>query len=92
MLRLLSRRLSELSDQSQVPSRFASPEIAPEPMSVGGAGDGPFSEVPAMDGQNLFDLNHVPPGLFDTDLDVGFNLDGFWEDFTLTDNGGFPFR
>lgn len=43
-------------------------------------------------GQNVFDLNHVPPGLFDTDLDVGFNLDGFWEDFTLTDNGGFPFR
>lgn len=52
--------------------------------------DGAF-EVPTM-GQNVFDLNHVPPGLFDTDLDVGFNLDGFWEDFTLTDNGGFPFR
>lgn len=87
MLRLLSRRLSELSDQSQVPSRFASPELAPEPVA------GPFSDVSAGLAQNLFDLNHVPPGLFDTaDLDAGVNLDRFWEDFTLTENGVFPFR
>lgn len=41
----------------------------------------------------MFNLNNISTGLFGTQLDVGaFNLDGFWEDFTLTDSGGFPFR
>ncbi len=32
-------------------------------------------------------------GIFDFDVDVNFNLDGFWDDFTLGEGqGGFPFR
>jgi hypothetical protein len=31
-------------------------------------------------------------GLFDFDVDINFNLDGFWDDFTLAEGGGFPFR
>jgi hypothetical protein len=117
MLRLLTRRLTELSDQSAMPSRFPSPEAGaadatmPPPIDPALVGMG-FSAVdlenvhahnhgtlpttPALDAQSqahaLFDLGQVPPALFEVDLDVGFSLDGFWDDFTLTDNGGFPFR
>lgn len=32
-------------------------------------------------------------GIFDFDVGVNFNLDGFWDDFTLGEGqGGFPFR
>jgi hypothetical protein len=30
--------------------------------------------------------------LFNFDVDVRFDLDGFWEDFTLGEGSGFPFR
>jgi hypothetical protein len=30
--------------------------------------------------------------LFNFDVDVNFDLDGFWEDFTLGEGTGFPFR
>ncbi|KAL1413416.1 hypothetical protein Q8F55_001182 [Vanrija albida] len=116
MLRLLSKRLSELSDASAVPSRFPSPEpsmapdmpVLPLQMSslsalaseqiaresgdgVGGSGMG-HDPGTTNGGPALFDLTQVPANLFDVDVDVGFNLDGFWDDFTLTDSGGFPFR
>ncbi|GMK59278.1 hypothetical protein CspeluHIS016_0702930 [Cutaneotrichosporon spelunceum] len=62
---------------SAVPSRFPSPE--PQPI-----------EKPVeMPDPALFGLDQG--GLFE-DIGVGFNLDGFWEDFTLTDSGGFLFR
>lgn len=91
---------SKLAANTQaIPSRFPSPEPAApaDPMIH-------VNHVPAFDGENgagagsatasdVFHLNNINPGLFDTELDVGsFNLDGFWEDFTLTDSGGFPFR
>lgn len=76
MLGLLSRRLSEMGE-SAVPSRFPSPEPAP------------VEKAPEMPDPALFGLDQA--ALFD-DMGVGFNLDGFWEDFTLTDSGGFPFR
>jgi len=72
----------------EVPSVNAGAASAPG--STTGAAGAPATATPGMDG--LFDLGQVPPALFDVDLDVGFNLDGFWEDFTLTDSGGFPFR
>ena len=31
-------------------------------------------------------------GLFDFDVDINFNMDGFWDDFTLAEGTGFPFR
>ncbi len=31
-------------------------------------------------------------GLFDFDVDVSFNMEGFWDDFTLARASGFPFR
>ena len=31
-------------------------------------------------------------GMFDFDVDVNFNMDGFWDDFTLAEGTGFPFR
>jgi hypothetical protein len=31
-------------------------------------------------------------GLFDFDVDVNFNMEGFWDDFTLAEGSGFPFR
>jgi hypothetical protein len=30
--------------------------------------------------------------IFDFDVDVNFNMDGFWDDFTLAEGSGFPFR
>lgn len=117
MLRLLTRRLTELSDQSAVPSRFQSPEPShtpevrdPLPMNLaaglgdmaGGAGNlgmdlagaGAGAGMSGLTGDGtLFDLSQVPQNLFDgADVNLGFNLEGFWDDFTLTDNGGFPFR
>lgn len=79
------------ADYQAIPSRFPSPEpaIPAEPAP---------NVLPSFEGENggngdVFHLNHINAGLFDTELDVGsFNLDGFWEDFTLTDSGGFPFR
>ncbi|CAK9782838.1 hypothetical protein CC85DRAFT_286422 [Cutaneotrichosporon oleaginosum] len=61
---------------SAVPSRYPSPEPVVE-------------KPPEMPDPALFGLDQA--ALFD-DMGVGFNLDGFWEDFTLTDAGGFPFR
>lgn len=100
MLRLLSRRLTELSDQSAVPSRFPSPEpeaVVPRiDLTLDKAGGeeahASGNHLAPPQEQGLFGLEQVPAGLFDVDMDVGFNLDGFWEDFTLTDSGGFPFR
>ena len=40
-------------------------------------------------------LSNPPQGaddLFNFDVDVRFDLDGFWEDFTLGEGSGFPFR
>lgn len=89
-----SPRLSR-ADIQAVPSRFPSPEPAaqdphPPPVHVNVVPQ--FGE--GENGENaMFNLNNISTGLFGTQLDVGaFNLDGFWEDFTLTDSGGFPFR
>jgi hypothetical protein len=87
-----------------VPSRFPSPEPLeggtnpPHQQSLGFANAG--SQLPDF---NLADFNlpptaasHVqdPNRLFDYDLEgVNFNLDGFWEDFSLLGEGsGFPFK
>ncbi|KAK1927726.1 hypothetical protein DB88DRAFT_479042 [Papiliotrema laurentii] len=104
MLRMLAKKLEQLSDQSAVPSRFPSPEPLeggtnpPHQQSLGFANAG--SQLPDF---NLADFNlpptaasHVqdPNRLFDYDLEgVNFNLDGFWEDFSLLGEGsGFPFK
>lgn len=49
----------------------------------GGSTD-PFASL-ANAGQGADDL-------FNFDVDVSFNLDGFWDDFTLGEGSGFPFR
>ena len=151
MLRLLCRKLEELSDQSAslsspqahnqaVPSRYPSPEPHEQPPSshiqpntnwehllLNTAprqpymADGPPAAPShqhhvsfAMPNQNhLATLPAMPPsvsatpqppidfgnpgvaanqGLFDFDVDVSFNMDGFWDDFTLAEGTGFPFR
>ncbi|BEI89708.1 uncharacterized protein CcaverHIS019_0210700 [Cutaneotrichosporon cavernicola] len=76
--RMLSLLARRLTELgSAVPSRFPSPE--PQPV-----------EKPVeMPDPGLFGLDQ---GALFEDMGVGFNLDGFWEDFTLTDSGGFPFR
>lgn len=104
MLRLLSRRLTELSDQSvsrlavfvtdlqAVPSRFPSPEPSQTPDVPSNLMEPPPAPQAPPGADGFFDLEQLQPALFDVPLDVGFNLDGFWDDFTLTDSGGFPFR
>lgn len=53
---------------------------------------------PQSQGLNNFDpfagmSNTGADELFNNfDLDVQFDLDGFWEDFTLGEGSGFPFR
>ena len=115
MLRLLSKKLEQLHDQSvrishstqsddqraqAVPSRFPSPEptLAPASLHI------PIDQTmfttdlaPGLDegtsGGEGFSLpQQQQEGLFDFDVDVNFNLDGFWEDFTLGEGSGFPFR
>ncbi|ORY35773.1 hypothetical protein BCR39DRAFT_512070 [Naematelia encephala] len=93
MLRMLSKKLEQLSDQSAVPSRFPSPEpqstadlpmfTNPDPLGFA------LSDTPGMDLSQP-----TGEGLFDFDVEgVNFNLDGFWEDFSLLGEGsGFPFK
>lgn len=40
----------------------------------------------------LQNQNQGADDLFNFDVDVQFDLDGFWEDFTLGEGTGFPFR
>ncbi|KAL7419170.1 hypothetical protein Q5752_006006 [Cryptotrichosporon argae] len=87
----LSSLLPPMPADTHVPPHMHS-SAHPAPADHGGAGAGGPAD-PA-----LFDLaptDHTH-GLFNFDLDpgldLGFRLDGFWEDFTLTDSGGFPFR
>lgn len=42
----------------------------------------PFAGMPSTGADDLFNF----------DVDVRFDLDGFWEDFTLGEGSGFPFR
>ncbi|KAK4687831.1 hypothetical protein P7C73_g2287, partial [Tremellales sp. Uapishka_1] len=104
MLKVLSRKLEQLSEASAVPSRFPSPEpptpnLLPNPPlndnflsnwphtnSFEDNGDFMNSLLgPQSEGQNL--------GGPEFDVDINFNLDGFWDDFTLGEaQGGFPFR
>jgi hypothetical protein len=49
----------------------------------GGNGD-PFA--------GLINTGQGSDDLFNFDVDVRFDLDGFWEDFTLGEGSGFPFR
>jgi hypothetical protein len=41
---------------------------------------------------NLANPTQGADDLFNFDVDVRFDLDGFWEDFTLGEGSGFPFR
>lgn len=62
----------------------------------GGAAGGPAGQgggfapggVPQAQGEGMTGLE----GLFDFDVDVSFNMEGFWDDFTLAEGSGFPFR
>jgi hypothetical protein len=148
MLRLLCRKLEELSDQSAspstpqayiqaVPSRYPSPEPHERPTSshvqpntnwehllLNSAPRQPFmADAPPAAASHqhhvsfampnaMATLPAMPPsvsatpqppldfgnpaaanqGLFDFDVDVSFNMDGFWDDFTLAEGTGFPFR
>lgn len=109
MLRLLSKKLEQMSDQSvsqsqddhqlqAVPSRFASPEPQPDESWQNMMANPTFQSLPiAPMASGLAHTGMTPPqtgleGLFDFEVDVNFNLDGFWDDFTLAEGGGFPFR
>jgi len=116
MLRLLSKKLEELSEQSAVPSRFPSPEPATNPESsmntaweqfmlpdlsahtgadVSANGNGMANIDPILTNAGPTDPGGASTGLeglFDFDVDVNFNMDGFWDDFTLAEGSGFPFR
>ncbi|WWD19715.1 hypothetical protein CI109_104179 [Kwoniella shandongensis] len=159
MLRMLSKKLEQLSDASAVPSRFPSPEptsdtapppnFEPTPMpwtlptdtsdlpsfhfpafpdmtfplsGMGGtstaSGTASANGIPTSAGSNgqsgLLGLGggsggqeHNPhlglgaiagesrsqqDGLFDFDGNFDFDLKGFWDDFTLGEGSGFPFR
>ncbi|WRT70131.1 uncharacterized protein IL334_007125 [Kwoniella shivajii] len=141
MLRMLSKRLEQLSDASAVPSRFPSPE----PLSMTPLPANAYSEptplpwtlpTEKLDTQPIpfqfptFEFSSLPStstpmngndhvanlglglgaasanvrpevngnngvgqeGLFDFETNFDFDLKGFWDDFTLGEGSGFPFR
>lgn len=73
----------------------AAQHLMPGGMGGGGTG-GPAGQgggfapggVPQAQGEGMTGLE----GLFDFDVDVSFNMEGFWDDFTLAEGSGFPFR
>ncbi|WVR07572.1 hypothetical protein IAU60_004614 [Kwoniella sp. DSM 27419] len=155
MLRMLSKKLEQLSDASAVPSRFPSPEPfsdnAPQPGVNAQQTPLPWTlptdslDPPSFQMPSFTDLSPIPAsfnyntgssmpgigtntgneptglgigvqqapgttagipgasglgttagpghdGLFDFEGNMDFDLKGFWDDFALGENAGFPFR
>lgn len=80
--------------QRQTQNSFHSHGNDPQHTSTAG-GYGSTAQAASNPGSNQFNFGDGPTtgdGLFDFDVDVRFDLDGFWEDFTLGEGSGFPFR
>lgn len=83
----------ELPSQPTMQNPFQMTPISMDPLQAHATNNAAHNN-----NQNDFDsfaglpANTGADDLFNFDVDVRFDLDGFWEDFTLGEGSGFPFR